>query len=464
MRDTRRQPSLQCAADGGGGNGGAPDSELAEASGSAARGDTSAPDPELGEPDGEAGEKSRVVFRMAHGVAFGEQLKVVGDGPVLGDWDITQAPPMTWGEGDNWTLEADMAGGSYDFKFVVQREGASADDSDWEAGANRSLFVPNMPTSSAITVNGTWSNTSSTFLSMSLDDDDDELEGIWQAALKGAQQSKRPDAVRSADLSALGAASDAEVEPMASGEARPVMGPEDLPPATELPSDASSEKSESEVSPTADSEAGSGSGASSSEQDPLPPNRKPTSNGSSGGGGGSRGSGNGSGEVHAPLEAAANPIAEAVDSAATQVINTAVAPEVETKAASVGEVLAAVAGLAATGIVAWSLATLKATGCGLPPGPGGVLGGLEGVSYLTVVGLAVWRLSARLKSSSGSSPTAGPGLLLGVAEGGAYSAIALGLAVLVLQVSERGFVPSALPDSHCYGEGSGAAAQVSSRS
>lgn len=37
----------------------------------------------------------------------------------------------------------------------------------------------------------------------SLDDDDDELEGIYQAALEGAQQSRRPDAVRSADLSAL---------------------------------------------------------------------------------------------------------------------------------------------------------------------------------------------------------------------------------------------------------------------
>jgi hypothetical protein len=37
----------------------------------------------------------------------------------------------------------------------------------------------------------------------SLDDDDDELEGIWQAALEGAQQSREPEAVRSADLSAL---------------------------------------------------------------------------------------------------------------------------------------------------------------------------------------------------------------------------------------------------------------------
>lgn len=45
-----------------------------------------------------------------------------------------------------------------------------------------------------------------------------------------------------------------------------------------------------------------------------------------------------------------------------QVINSAVAPEVETEAASVGEVVAAVAGLVATGVVAWSLATLKDTG------------------------------------------------------------------------------------------------------
>lgn len=48
---------------------------------------------------------------------------------------------MAWGDGDHWTLEIDIPGGSYDFKFVVLREGGSRDDSDWEAGANRSLFV-----------------------------------------------------------------------------------------------------------------------------------------------------------------------------------------------------------------------------------------------------------------------------------------------------------------------------------
>lgn len=36
--------------------------------------------------------KSRVIFRLVHGVAFGEQIKVVGDGPALGDWDINAAP------------------------------------------------------------------------------------------------------------------------------------------------------------------------------------------------------------------------------------------------------------------------------------------------------------------------------------------------------------------------------------
>lgn len=53
-------------------------------------------DSELGDASDDDGEKSRVIFRMEHGVAFGERLKVVGDGPVLGDWDITQAPSEHW--------------------------------------------------------------------------------------------------------------------------------------------------------------------------------------------------------------------------------------------------------------------------------------------------------------------------------------------------------------------------------
>ena len=43
----------------------------------------------------------------------------------------------------------------------------------------------------------------------------------------------------------------------------------------------------------------------------------------------------------------------------------------------------------------------------------------------------MWGFSA---CSDASTPTAGPGLLLDLAEGGSYAAIGLGLAVLALQV------------------------------
>jgi Starch binding domain len=52
----------------------------------------SGPEEPAPEGDDEHAEESRVVFRMEHAVAFGEQVKVVGDGPELGNWDITQAP------------------------------------------------------------------------------------------------------------------------------------------------------------------------------------------------------------------------------------------------------------------------------------------------------------------------------------------------------------------------------------
>ena len=38
-------------------------------------------------------------------------------------------------------------------------------------------------------------------------------------------------------------------------------------------------------------------------------------------------------------------------------------------------------------VVLWSEWVLKQTGCGLPPGPGGSLGALDGVSYLALVGI-----------------------------------------------------------------------------
>ncbi|XWS33748.1 hypothetical protein CRYUN_Cryun22dG0110100 [Craigia yunnanensis] len=72
-------------------------------------------------------------------------------------------------------------------------------------------------------------------------------------------------------------------------------------------------------------------------------------------------------------------------------------------------------GLVANPVIAWSLYTLKTTGCGLPPGPGGSIGALEGVSYLVVVGIVGWSLYTITKTGSGLPN--GPFGLLGAVEG-----------------------------------------------
>ena len=74
-----------------------------------------------------------------------------------------------------------------------------------------------------------------------------------------------------------GASTDADVEPLASGQAQPMLTPGDLPPATELPSgsDSSTEPSDSDVdgggsSGGAQPGRGSGGGPSGSAEPPVP--------------------------------------------------------------------------------------------------------------------------------------------------------------------------------------------------
>lgn len=43
-------------------------------------------------------------------------------------------------------------------------------------------------------------------------------------------------------------------------------------------------------------------------------------------------------------------------------------------------------------------------GCGLPPGPGGLLGAAEGVSYLLVVGTVIWSGFTRARTGRGLPP------------------------------------------------------------
>ena len=102
-----------------------------------------------------------------------------------------------------------------------------------------------------------------------------------------------------------------------------------------------------------------------------------------------------------------------------------------------------IGGTAACGVMAWSLLTLRDTGCGLPPGPLGLVGAAEGVSYLYVLALVAW--SAAKKVRTGSGLPEGPGGVLGLAEGLAYLLALAGVAVLVGQVHDFGFLPNAVP-------------------
>ncbi|GMN29574.1 hypothetical protein TIFTF001_002486 [Ficus carica] len=115
----------------------------------------------------------------------------------------------------------------------------------------------------------------------------------------------------------------------------------------------------------------------------------------------------------------------------------------------IAEIAAIAGGLVSTPVIGWSLYALKTTGCGLPPGPGGSIGALEGVSYLVVVGIVAWSLYTKTKTGSGLPN--GPFGLLGAVEGLSYLSLLAILVVFGLQFLEQGSIPGPLPSDQCFG-------------
>ena len=93
----------------------------------------------------------------------------------------------------------------------------------------------------------------------------------------------------------------------------------------------------------------------------------------------------------------------------------------------------------ALAVVGWSEVVLFKTGCGLPPGPGGLLGALEGVSYLVLVAVVGW--SVKTKVDTGSGLPAGPFGLLGAVEGFAFLLAAAGVGVAAYSAVANGCAP-----------------------
>ena len=97
---------------------------------------------------------------------------------------------------------------------------------------------------------------------------------------------------------------------------------------------------------------------------------------------------------------------------------------------------AATAVFAAQPLVWASLLSVATSGAGLPPGPGGSLGALEGIAYLMVAGAAIVGVDKGEEASSS---------LRAAAVAASRVTVVAGLAVLAALAAERGCVPNARP-------------------
>ncbi|KAK9818480.1 hypothetical protein WJX74_009028 [Apatococcus lobatus] len=99
----------------------------------------------------------------------------------------------------------------------------------------------------------------------------------------------------------------------------------------------------------------------------------------------------------------------------------------------------AISGLVASPIVLASCWALKTTGEGLPPGPGGIFGALEGVSYLQLLGFIAWSIYSKVKTGKGLP--SGPSGLIGAAEGLSYLTVLVAVGVFGFELITKGSLP-----------------------
>lgn len=93
-------------------------------------------------------------------------------------------------------------------------------------------------------------------------------------------------------------------------------------------------------------------------------------------------------------------------------------------------------------VVLYSEFVLKTTGCGLPAGPFGLVGAVEGVSYLGVVATCA-TAAVDYFSEDGLEGSEKPTRRLATALG--LSAAVVGITVLAFQVLDYGYIPNAVP-------------------
>ncbi|XP_027067048.1 uncharacterized protein [Coffea arabica] len=95
-----------------------------------------------------------VKFQLQRECLFGQQFLIVGDDPMFGLWDPSNAIPLNWSEGHVWTVEMDIPCDKVmKYKFILKR----GDDTIlWQPGPDRILRT--LETWKTITVCEDWDN------------------------------------------------------------------------------------------------------------------------------------------------------------------------------------------------------------------------------------------------------------------------------------------------------------------
>ncbi|KAG5583700.1 hypothetical protein H5410_044134 [Solanum commersonii] len=96
----------------------------------------------------------RVKFQLNKECSFGQHFYLVGDDPMLGLWDPSNAVPLEWSEGHVWNVELDIPSGkTISYKFIM-----TVDDETllWQQGPDR--IIQTWETKKTITVSEDWDN------------------------------------------------------------------------------------------------------------------------------------------------------------------------------------------------------------------------------------------------------------------------------------------------------------------
>ncbi|XP_059626498.1 uncharacterized protein LOC132269353 [Cornus florida] len=109
-----------------------------------------------------------VKFQLEKKCRFGEHFFVVGNDPIIGSWNPSDAIPLTWSDGHIWTAKLDLPiGRSVQFKYILKQE---TGDIVWQPGPDRIFHT--WQTENTIVVEEDWENAE---LQKIIEDLEDEL-------------------------------------------------------------------------------------------------------------------------------------------------------------------------------------------------------------------------------------------------------------------------------------------------